>query len=427
MNYNDAMKFIREIMRFGSKLGLERMRELLRRLGNPQDQMQYIHVAGTNGKGSTVTMLSEILQAAGYRVGKYTSPYVFEFEERITVDGKMIAKKDVARIVSLIAPLCEQMVQDGWDAPTEFEVVTAIGFCYFAEQKCEYVVLEVGLGGRYDATNVIAPPLVSAITALSMDHTAILGDTVLKIAKEKCGIIKKGSRVVLYPLQPEGVIEFVRKYCEPYECSPVLPDLHALSVQNSDFSGNSFIYCGHQYQQQLVGEYQIYNAITVIETVKQLRTLSVSIPESAIFSGINRCHMLSRFEKVSQQPLVFLDAGHNPQGIDALTALLDRTDRPVRMVFGVMKDKEYSYAISQLSQRATVFYAATPKNHPRALAAEQIVADPCCRCNNALAFPSIADAIHAALQNIGEDMLLICGSFYIMEESRAALKAEGVL
>lgn len=426
MNYEQAMQYIHSIMRFGSKLGLERMRELMRRLGEPQKQTKFVHVAGTNGKGSTVTMLAEILQSSGYRVGKYTSPYVFDFRERIAVDGEMITRDALCELTERISVVCSQMQQDGWDAVTEFEVVTAIAFCYYAECNCDVVVLEVGLGGRFDATNIIDPPLVSVITALSLDHTAILGDTIEKIAFEKAGIIKNGCKVVVYPLQPTGALEQIRAVCTRQDCSLTLPDVEALTVIRHDLTGNRFIYKGCEYEQSLMGEYQIYNAITVLETVNSLCQCGLKIPQQAVAEGIHRCHMLARFEKVSDHPLIIMDAGHNPQGIDALTDLLDQMpDRRKRIVFAVMKDKEYGYAIENLAKRAAVFYGVS-LDMPRALSAAEIVDVAKQYCKESTAFESVEEAIVDALENIGEDCLLICGSFYVMEQASEVLKNRGI-
>lgn len=427
MNYEQAMQYIHSIMRFGSKLGLERMRELMHRLDDPQKKTKFVHVAGTNGKGSTVTMLAEILQASGYCVGKYTSPYVFDFRERIVVDGKMITKDALCKYTERISLVCEQMQQDGWDAVTEFEVVTAIAFCYYAECGCDVVVLEVGLGGRFDATNVIDAPLVAIITALSLDHTGILGDTIEKIAFEKAGIIKPGCSVVAYPMQADGAMEQIQSVCSTNDCTLTVPDIEQLSVLNCDLCGNRFVYKQNEYIQNLMGEYQIYNGITVLEAIFCLQNQGFSISQKAILEGIKRCHMLARFDKVSEQPLIIMDAGHNPQGIDALTDLLDQmSDRQVKIVFAVMQDKEYTYAIEQLAKRADSFYAVS-LDMPRALKAQDIVSVSTAYCKQSVGFESVQDALKKALDNIGDGCLLICGSFYIMEQAMNVLKSEGIL
>ena len=428
MNYNEAMQYIHGLMRFGSKLGLTRIRELLHRLDNPQKKTKFIHVAGTNGKGSTVTMLSEILSHAGYRTGKYTSPYVFEFRERIAINGNMIEKDALCELTERISLVCEQMRQDGFDDITEFEFITVLAFCYFAEKACDVVVLEVGLGGRFDATNVIDAPLVSVITPLSLDHTAVLGDTIEEIAYEKCGIIKTSSPVVLYPIQESGALATVRKTAAERHCTLIVPDIDELQILQCDLTGNHFMYRGKEYQQGLLGEYQIYNALTVLETVEVLRQSGMTIGQEAVCYGLKHCHMPARFDKVSDKPLIIMDAGHNPQGIDALTALMDKMRNcRFRVIFTVMADKEYEYAINALSSRTDSFYAVTLKDFPRALDAESIAGIASRNCKNTRVADDVSSAINIALADVGNDCLLICGSFYIMEQALSALKNKGIL
>lgn len=428
MNYNEAMQYIHSIARFGSKLGLERVRELLRRLGDPQKQTRFVHVAGTNGKGSTVTMLAEILSRAGYRTGKYTSPYVFEFRERIAIDGNMIDENALCDLTERISFVCESMKQDGYDDVTEFEFITALAFCYFAEQKCDIVVLEVGLGGRFDATNVIDAPLLSVITTLALDHTAILGDTIEQIAFEKSGIIKTPSPVVLYPLQHKGAISTVGEIAKERGCQLIIPDLGSLEIIKCDLSGNRFLYRDREYTQGLLGQYQVYNATVVLEAVDYLRKCGLNISDESVDFGLEHCRMPARFDRVSVDPLVILDAGHNPQGIDALTDLIDQMhDRDVRIVFTVMADKEYEYAISALSKRAKRFYAVTLHDFPRALSAETIVSLAAHHCKDVRAFTDVETAVSVSLKNIGNDCLLICGSFYLMEQAMSALKNKEIL
>ncbi len=427
MNYNEAMQYIHGLMRFGSKLGLTRIRELLCRLGNPQKKTKFIHVAGTNGKGSTVTMLSEILSHAGYRTGKYTSPYVFEFRERIAINGKMIEKDALCELTERISLVCEQMKQDGFDDITEFEFITVLAFCYFAEKACDVVVLEVGLGGRFDATNVIDAPLVSVITPLSLDHTAVLGDSIEQIAFEKCGIIKTPSPVVLYPLQESGALATVKKTALERHCTLTVPDIDVLQILQCDLTGNCFMYRGEKYRQGLLGEYQIYNALTVLETVEILRQIGMNISHTSVCYGLEHCHMPARFDKVSDKPLIIMDAGHNPQGIDALTNLMDKMNCRFRIIFTVMADKEYEYAINALSSRADSFFAVTLKDFPRALDADSIAGIAKRNCKNTIVAENISKAIDNALSNIEDDCLLICGSFYIMEQAISVLKNKGIL
>jgi len=298
MDYNKALEFIHKTLNFGSKPGLERIRELCERLSNPQDSLKFIHVAGTNGKGSTVTMISCALEDAGYKVGKYTSPYIFDFRERIEINGKMIEKDELAKITEVVANECAKMD----DHPTEFEIVTAIAFVYFKQQNCDYVVLEVGMGGRLDATNIIKNPLVSVITSISLDHIQILGDTEEKIAKEKAGIIKDGMPCVAYPLNSDSVNAVFEKVCTQTNSKFYLPDLSKLKVKSTVNNKLSFDYKGVRYTPALLGTHQIYNSLTAITALEIL-----NIETEHIQSGIARAVAHGRYEIISQKPRIIID------------------------------------------------------------------------------------------------------------------------
>ncbi|MEG1027449.1 MAG: Mur ligase family protein, partial [Oscillospiraceae bacterium] len=224
MDYIQAENYIHSFTRFGSQLGLERMRRLLQLMGNPQKELKYIHIAGTNGKGSTAMMCTNILENSGYKVGTYISPFVVDFRERFQINSKMIEKEDFAVLATYIKPIVDKMRDEENMQVTEFEAVTAIAFKYFAENKCDIVCLEVGLGGRFDATNVIDCPLVAIIASISLDHTAILGDTIPKIAFEKAGIIKPNSTVITYPLQDKEAIPVLKERCREENATFILPD-----------------------------------------------------------------------------------------------------------------------------------------------------------------------------------------------------------
>lgn len=258
MNYNETLSYIHSLNKFGSVLGLERITKLLDKLGNPEKELKFIHVAGTNGKGSTCTMLSSVYIDAGLKTGLYTSPYVIDFRERIQVNGKFIEKE-------CLTVLSDKIKETGV-VVTEFEFITALAFLYFKEQKCDIVILEVGMGGRFDATNAIENPLCSVITRIDLDHTDYLGDTIEKIAFEKCGIIKKGSPTISYPIQEYGSLTTIQNRSEKL----IVPDINSLRILSSDINGNRFIYKDTEYYTRLVGKHQIYNALTVIETVREV-------------------------------------------------------------------------------------------------------------------------------------------------------------
>ena len=419
MNGKEALQFIHGTLKFGSKLGLGRMRRLMSRLGNPQDELSFIHVAGTNGKGSTVTMIANMLSNAGYTVGKYVSPYVYEFGERISINGNLISEEQLAFHAARVKTACDAMAAEGEDHPTEFEIVTAIGFCFFAAKKCDFVVLEVGLGGRFDATNVIRSPLLSVITSISLDHEKILGDTVEKIAGEKCGIIKKGVPTVVYPLHCETVLQVIKDHCAQNDAEFILPNDCEITIVSSEDEPNRFVYNGVEYTQKLQGRFQIYNAITAISAVKNLeRRNLITISADAYKIAGAECAMPARFETVCNDPLVIFDASHNPDGVKQFVRTIDglKKQRTV-IIFGVLEDKNYQYAISEIAARADVFIAITPDN-PRALAAEktaEIARKYCNECYNA---SDISAAIDRAFSLLQGGRLFVCGSFYIMENAR---------
>ncbi len=428
MTEQQALSYIHSRARFGSKLGLERMGELMRRLGDPQKTLSFVHVAGTNGKGSTVTMLSRVLSRAGYRTGRYISPYVFDFHERISVNDTYISGELLAELTERVAAAVEEMERDGWDAVTEFEIVTAVAFLCFAAEKCDIVVLEVGLGGRFDATNIIEAPLVSVITAISKDHTAILGDTLEKIAFEKCGIIKSGGSAVSYPLQPMEAMRQIEASCREKNVPLHLPDVAGLSVLSSDLSGNSFIYNGKEYRTEAVGAYQIYNALTVLETVDALRKAGMDIPAECAEKGIASGHMDARFDRVCVSPEIVFDVGHNPQGIDELCDILDRSVQGgVIVIFAAMRDKDYSYAVSRLAKRADIFFAVAPIGNDRAAPSADIAALAAKNCGGVEDAGTVSRALEKALALRKDEMILVCGSFYIMEEAAKYLKNCGLL
>ncbi len=422
MDGREALQFIHGTLKFGSKLGLERMKDLMFRLGDPQDELSFIHVAGTNGKGSTVTMIANMLSNAGYKVGKYVSPYVYEFGERISVNGQLITSDQLALYAANVKKVCDDMVREGKEHPTEFEIVTAIGFSFFASQKCDFVVLEVGLGGRFDATNVIRNPLVSVITSISLDHEKILGDTVEDIAREKCGIIKKNAPTVVYPLQKQSVLRVIREYCQQNGSEYIVPNVDEVSVLSSNEEGNNFIYNGKTYLQKLQGEFQIYNAITALTVVRSLESRNlISISSDAYIKAIAECTMPARFETISEHPTIIFDASHNPDGVEQFVKTIDRRESRRRVfIFGVLEDKNYQYAISQIASRADVFIAITPDN-PRALDGEKTMQIAKQYCNDCYFEHDITSAVSRGFSLLGGGALFVCGSFYIMESARKAI------
>lgn len=418
MNYQESLNYINSLLVFGSKLGLERITALLNRLGNPQDNLNVIHVAGTNGKGSVTTMCSNALIDAGYRVGTYISPYVNDFRERIQLNGEMIEKEKLAGVVSRV-----KEVLNGEEI-TEFEFITACAFLYFFEEKCDYVCLEVGLGGRYDATNVIKKPLVSVITAIDLDHTAILGDSVEKIAQEKCGIIKKDCPVVCYPKQPSGVLGTVIENAALNSSALHIPapPHHSEIFEDTAYS-TKFQFSGHSFNLSMHGTHQLLNAITAAQALMAIDKSGEKIPRSAIESGISRAVLPARIQTVNENPLVVIDGSHNPSGVEMLADVVKqiKADKKI-LVMGMLKDKDVKTAVSQIAPLCDVAVATEPKNERKMSAEElsQILGD----YTKVFTEQVISNAAKKAVSLADKgDAIIVCGSLYMAGEMKDEIKA----
>lgn len=407
MNYNEALEYIHSLLVFGSQPGLERITELLDKLGNPQDNLRFIHVAGTNGKGSTCTMLSEVYKAAGLKTGLYTSPYIVDFRERMQINGEYIAKEDLAR-------LCERVKAAGITV-TEFEFITALAMLWFYEQKCDIVILEVGLGGRYDATNIIKSPLCSVIMKIDLDHTAVLGDTVEQIAFEKCGIIKDGTPTVTYPLQDEGALAVIKENSQKL----IIPETEYLTVVSSSIGGNAFVYKGRSYRTRLVGKHQIYNAITVIEAVD---AAGININASAVSDGIAAATVPARLELISEKPIVFLDGAHNPNGAQALSDFMRRYNGDIVAIAGMMADKNCDGFLKTVLRYCSSLITVTVKENPRSISAEELSQMAGAYISDATAAEDYDAAIQLALKkSAGAKPVFVFGSLYLAGAVRSKL------
>ena len=424
MNYSEALEYIHGISWTFCKPGLERIGELCEKLGNPEKKLKFIHVAGTNGKGSFCSMLESILRHAGYRTGLYTSPYIKEFNERMRVMGKNIENGTLAKITEKVRPIAESMT----DKPTEFELITAIAFEYFLEEGCEVVVLEAGMGGRLDSTNVIRNPLLSVITGISLDHTAFLGDTVEKIAKEKAGIIKDGAPILFggYDDAAREVIKTAAKergslYCEV--------DHSSINVNNASLFGCDFDYKKrHGVALKLLGLYQPMNASSVLEAVDILRTRGLDISEEAVREGLLSATWPARFEVLMQNPTVIFDGAHNPEGISVATKSIKhyfKNGEKIYVFSGVLKDKDYGFIARELSTFATRAFTITPDN-PRALSASEYAEVLRKSGVSATPYESIRDALTSAIKAAREDgATLVClGSLYTYVTVSKILQSE---
>lgn len=423
MNYEEAMTYVGGLSRFGVNLGLTRISAILEKLGNPQNDLRFIHVAGTNGKGSVSTMLSNMLMHSGYQTGLFISPYVICFRERMQVNGEMISEEEFAQCASLVCRYADEITAE-LESPTQFELETAIAFLWYQRKGCDFVCLEVGLGGRFDATNVIPCPLVQVITSIGLDHTAILGDTIEKIAFEKAGIIKGGT-TILYPLQEPGVFSVLEKRCKEMESCLRIPDLTSLDIIREDWLEGAFSYHGVSYRKSLPGNVQFYNCITAIEAAKELVSQGVTLSDADIRYGIEHTSVPARMELMSQKPLIILDGSHNPDGARALADTLEKlSSRSITLMMGVLDDKDYMQILTILAPYANQFIAVTPDS-PRALAAKKFSEQAALFCPNVSYFEELGTAIHTTLENLMEnDVLVICGSLYLASAARPLLKKE---
>lgn len=412
MRYEEALEYIHSVNWTFCKPGLERIGELCERLGNPQKNLRFVHVAGTNGKGSFCAMLDSVLRRAGYRVGLYTSPYIRFFNERMCVDGQPITNEELAEITAFVRPIADSMT----DKPTEFELITAIAFEYFKRQNCDVVVLEAGMGGRLDSTNLIREPLLSVITGIALDHTAYLGDTVEKIAAEKAGIIKDGAPI-LYGGEDKIAGEVIEGVAKEKKSSFVSVNYDALNNVRSGLDGTTFDFEDHSNMRiGLLGLYQPKNASVVIKATELLRQRGLQIDDTALREGLANAKWQGRFEILTREPLMIFDGAHNPQGIAAAVSSIRHyfADRKVYVLTGVLRDKDYQVIARDIATVASRAFVMTPDN-PRALDAEEYAEVLRNAGVQAEAFDSLGSALMAARDATKRDgvPLLCLGSLYV--------------
>jgi len=419
MNCKEALEYINSSEWYGSRLGLERIRELLEKLGNPQDRLKYIHVAGTNGKGSCSAMLSSVMKAAGYRTGLFTSPYIYRFNERMQINGKEIEDDTLAALITEIRPVADSMA----DHPLIFEMVTAAAFLWFEREHCDIVILEVGLGGRLDATNVIRKPEAAVIMNIGLDHTQQLGGTVEEIAAEKAGIIKENSCVVLYQ-QSDEVETVIRNVCREKNAVLSSPDFSKIEPEFDSLEGQAFYYRDENYALPLLGAHQRKNAVTVIEAIEVLRKNGWEIEQEALEHGIYSVYWPARFEVLMEEPYFVLDGGHNPQCAGTVVENLGSYFPGIRhiLLVGVLKDKDYHTMFSVLNLAADEYICVTPDS-PRALEAAALAeylkkfGKPVEVC------ASVEDGVFAAIDRAREENSMVCavGSLYMAGKIRECL------
>jgi dihydrofolate synthase/folylpolyglutamate synthase len=411
-----AMDFIYGTSWKGSVFGLSRITELLNLLENPQKKLKFVHIAGTNGKGSTSAMLASVLTQAGYKTGLYTSPFIENFSELIQVNGVAISDDELILLTDFLQKFTSQMK----DAPTEYEIITTMAFLHFYRKDCDIVVLEVGMGGRLDSTNVIDVPEVAVITAIGLDHMVQLGNTAEKIAAEKAGIIKKNGAVVCHP-QISSVEAVLREKCKEENASVCFVKNEDISPIESTLDGQAFNYSlMKNVKIPLLGEHQLRNAAVVIEAIKVLLQKGWNISEYALKNGLENTIWHGRFEVMRKRPLFIVDVAHNPQGIQATLDTFLNFDKKIIFIFGVLADKDYKKMAELLTPHAKNLILVTPEN-PRALPAKKL--EQCIKNFPAIVCETIEDGVNHALATAeNDDIICALGSLSMIGKIRRLVK-----
>ncbi len=422
MNYEEAMNFIQNTNKFGSVLGLDNIRELLERFGNPQDQLRVVHIAGTNGKGSTLAFLAGIFRESGYRAGRYVSPASFSYEERFRINEENISKKDLCFYMEKIKNVAEEMVKDGLSHPTMFEIETALSFLYFLDKKVDVVLLETGMGGRLDATNVVKKPIATVIASIGMDHMQFLGDTLEKIASEKAGIIKEGCPVISYDNTKE-VNEVIKNKAKQMHAKVTFVNSAGIRVLQESLNGESFSYRssdGRWYEKieiPLLGRHQINNAALALETLNVIKNY-YCISDFQTEDGMRKTIWRGRIEILEREPMVICDGAHNPDGAKSLLSFLQNNFTNQRLIYimGVLSDKDYEQMVQILAPAADKIYTVAPDN-PRALSSREL-----CNCiskyhQNVEERQRLAECLSEVRQKAEkDDVIIICGTLSFQNE-----------
>lgn len=424
MNYKEARVYLDEVSKYGSVLGLESMRELLHRLGDPQNELKFIHISGTNGKGSVLAYLSTILSGAGYRTGRYISPTLFSYRERIQVDGEYIEKESLACHVTAIAAAAEDMQKAGLSSPTVFEIETALAFLYFKEKRCDIVTLEVGCGGLLDATNVITTTVMEVIASISMDHTDLLGDTLAKIAAQKAGIIKPDTMVVSAQQKSEAA-QVIEDTCKEQHCTLQMVDESKISNVHYGAEGQTFSYkTWENVAISLAGSYQIKNAALALEGVEALRKLGYALSDQQVREGLLHTAWRGRFTTLRRDPTVIIDGAHNPAAALELKESLERyfPGKTLYFVMGMFKDKDYAQVIDLTAPLARHIITVETPGNPRAMPAREL-AEAVGKVNPSVEWAdSVAHGVEKALAMARkEDAVIVFGSLSFLGEAADAV------
>ena len=428
MKYQEAMKYITEVGNFGSNYGLERTYKLLELLDNPQDKLKIIHVAGTNGKGSTTAMITSMLKGCGYKVGMYTSPFLEEFEERIQINGENIPKEKLAQLITKIKYAVDKVIEEGYNHPTEFEIITVLMFLYFATEEVDFAVVEVGLGGRLDSTNVITP-ILSVITSISFDHTNLLGNTLEEIAAEKAGIIKSCIPTVIYPQEEVAEIVISSK------CQELDSKLYKINKEDAKLI--NIIKEDKIYQQvkvklddeydvklPLLGEHQILNLAVALKALEVIKDKASKLNMESIVKSIATVRWNGRLEIMSNSPYVVIDGAHNIQGITQLNKNINKyfEYKDMYLILGILADKDVEHMVKVITPKAKKVFTVTP-NSMRAETAEELMNEVKKYNESCEAYNDYKNAFEDALKLCKkDDLLLISGSLYMIGEMRGIIK-----
>lgn len=419
MNITEALSFIHKTVWLGSKPGLSRTEHLLSLMGNPHKKLKFVHVAGTNGKGSTSACIASILKEAGYKTGLYTSPYINVFNERMQIDGEMISDDELCTLCEYIKPLSDSMTDD---LPTEFELITALAMEYFYRNKCDIVVLEVGMGGELDSTNVIDSPEAAVICAIDLDHTSFLGDTVEEVASAKAGIIKEGTSVALYDCE-KSVYDVFDSKCKEVGASLVTAGFDKIENVKTTLRFIEFDFGRYKnLKLGLVGSYQPKNASVAITAIELLREKGYNISDENIYNGLRNVSWAGRFEILGENPVFVLDGAHNPHGMRATVESLCEhfKDRKITFVVGAMADKDVKGMMGMLLPLADSFIAVKPDN-PRAMKAKDLACLLSDLGAESQSCDTVAQGVKTALDRAGNDGIVAClGSLYFSGEIRKA-------
>ena len=425
MTADQAIEKLHGLPRMGEAT-LERMKKLLKKLGDPQEQLKFVHIAGTNGKGTVCSLTAAMLREAGLKTGLTISPYVLDFRERMQINGEMIPKRTLATLANRVLAACGEMQDESGESPVEFEAVTAVALLWFAQENCDIVVMETGLGGRYDATTAATNEnnlLVSVITRIGLDHTELLGETLAEIAQEKAGIMVQGRPVICYPEQPKEALAELLVEASKKDCEWICPEPEDLEIYKGRKLENHINYGGYEARLNYPGRHQALNAMLAVETCLTLwRNYDYDIPDEPILAGLESSDLPARIEVLARHPFLILDGSHNEDGGKALAATLEEAgfeEESLIGVVGMMRDKNVDAFLESMSHLFAKVYTVTPEN-PRAMTAQEL-ADVAKFHLEAIPCESLQQAIKLARAEQSEGVV-VCGSLYLAAEARPLLK-----